>query len=98
MDALGQRYNQEASNDQCKEANRIQLCPQSQYRARHSDRCKATTAAEVVRLMGPCIRVNSLQNPKSKRNILVHAKIKALFGKGEATLLKVTGVVGRYLG
>lgn len=52
MDALGQRYNQEASNDQCKEANRIQLCPQSQYRARHSDRCKATTEAEVVRLMG----------------------------------------------
>ena len=30
--------------------------------------------------------------------MLVHAKIKALFGKGEATLLKVTGVVGRYLG
>lgn len=52
---------------------------------------------EVVKLMWEYIKVNNLQNPKNKRNILADAKLKAVFGKDEVTMFEMTGLVGKHL-
>ena len=52
---------------------------------------------EVTKLLWDYIKLNSLQNPANKRNILCDAKLQAVMGKPEVTMFEMSGLVGKHL-
>jgi upstream activation factor subunit UAF30 len=53
---------------------------------------------QVVKKLWEYIKMNNLQNPQNKRNILADAKLKPLFaGKGEVTMFEMTKLVSAHM-
>ncbi|MEJ8826903.1 SWIB/MDM2 domain-containing protein [Variovorax humicola] len=52
---------------------------------------------EVTKLLWDYIKLNNLQNPANKRNILCDAKLHAVMGKPEVTMFEMSGLVGKHL-
>jgi len=52
---------------------------------------------EVTKLLWDYIKLNNLQNPANKRNILCDAKLQAVMGKPEVTMFEMSGLVGKHL-
>ena len=52
---------------------------------------------EVVKLMWEYIKANNLQNPADKRSITADGKLQAVFGKDQATMFELAGIIGKHL-
>jgi len=52
---------------------------------------------EVMKKLWDYIKANNLQNPQDKRTIVADAKLRAVFGKDEAGMFELAGIVGPHL-
>ena len=52
---------------------------------------------EVVKKLWDYIKAHNLQDPKDKRTIHADAKLKAVFGKDQAGMFEIAGIVGKHL-
>ena len=52
---------------------------------------------EVVKKIWDYIKANNLQNPADKRAIQADAKLQAVFGKDQATMFELAGIIGKHL-
>jgi len=52
---------------------------------------------EVVKKLWDYIKAHNLQDPKDKRVIHADAKLKAVFGKDQAGMFEIAGIVGKHL-
>ena len=52
---------------------------------------------EVVKKIWDYIKANNLQNPADKRSIQADGKLKAVFGKDQATMFELAGIIGKHL-
>ncbi|MDO8286803.1 MAG: DNA topoisomerase III [Rhodoferax sp.] len=53
---------------------------------------------EVMKKLWDYIKAHNLQNPSDKRTILADAKLRAVFGKDQAGMFELAGIVGKHLG
>ena len=52
---------------------------------------------EVVKKIWDYIKANNLQNPADKRAIQADGKLQAVFGKDQATMFELAGIIGKHL-
>jgi DNA topoisomerase-3 len=52
---------------------------------------------EVVKKIWDYIKANNLQDPADKRSIKADGKLKAVFGKDQATMFELAGIIGKHL-
>jgi DNA topoisomerase-3 len=52
---------------------------------------------EVVKKIWDYIKANNLQDPADKRSIKADSKLQAVFGKGQATMFELAGIIGKHL-
>ena len=52
---------------------------------------------EVVKKIWDYIKANNLQDPVDKRSIKADAKLQAVFGKDQATMFELAGIIGKHL-
>jgi DNA topoisomerase-3 len=52
---------------------------------------------EVVKKIWDYIKANNLQNPTDKRSITADSKLQAVFGKDQATMFELAGIIGKHL-
>ena len=52
---------------------------------------------EVVKKIWDYIKANNLQNPADKRSIQADAKLQAVFGKDQASMFELAGIIGKHL-
>ena len=52
---------------------------------------------EVVKKLWDYIKAHNLQDPKDKRVIHADAKLQAVFGKDQAGMFEIAGIVGKHL-
>jgi DNA topoisomerase-3 len=52
---------------------------------------------EVVKKIWDYIKANNLQNPADKRSITADGKLQAVFGKEQATMFELAGIIGKHL-
>jgi len=52
---------------------------------------------EVMKKLWDYIKANNLQNPQDKRTIVADAKLRAVFGKDQAGMFELAGIVGQHL-
>ena len=54
--------------------------------------------AQVTKKLWDYIKAQGLQDPKDKRTIRADAKLQAVFGKPQANMFELAGIVGQHLG
>jgi DNA topoisomerase-3 len=52
---------------------------------------------EVVKKIWDYIKANNLQDPADKRSIKADGKLQAVFGKDQATMFELAGIIGKHL-
>ena len=52
---------------------------------------------EVVKKIWDYIKANGLQDPANKRSIKADGKLQAVFGKDQATMFELAGIIGKHL-
>ena len=52
---------------------------------------------EVVKKLWDYIKAHNLQDPKDKRVIHADAKLQSVFGKDQAGMFEIAGIVGKHL-
>ena len=57
----------------------------------------AYARTEVVKKIWDYIKANGLQDPADKRSIKADAKLQAVFGKDQATMFELAGIIGKHL-
>ncbi|MCW5223588.1 DNA topoisomerase III [Verminephrobacter aporrectodeae subsp. tuberculatae] len=56
------------------------------------------TRPEAIKKLWEYIRENKLQDPRNKRSIVADAKLRAVFGKDQAGMFELAGILGQHLG
>jgi DNA topoisomerase-3 len=51
----------------------------------------------VVKKIWDYIKANGLQDPADKRSIKADSKLQAVFGKDQATMFELAGIIGKHL-
>ena len=57
----------------------------------------AYARTEVVKKIWDYIKTNKLQDPADKRSIKADSNLKAVFGKDQATMFELAGIIGKHL-
>jgi DNA topoisomerase-3 len=57
----------------------------------------AYARTEVVKKIWDYIKANNLQDPADKRSIKADGKLQAVFGKDQATMFELAGIIGKHL-
>jgi DNA topoisomerase-3 len=52
---------------------------------------------EVVKKIWDYIKAHNLQDPADKRSIKADGKLQAVFGKDQATMFELAGIIGKHL-